>query len=120
MNVTNMPLLKNDQLSGVDIFCLGRQVRRGEPQEVLVRAQPKATIPRHTHSVDAEMFIVAGDATIISDDPDLNGRHVGVGECVFFEREVAHGFQVGEHGLSFVSRNGGIVDESGVWDMQMV
>jgi quercetin dioxygenase-like cupin family protein len=91
----------------------------GIAQRVLVRLDPHARIPLHTHSVDATMHIVEGYGELLSDD-ELNGRAVAIGDCVFFERNGAHGFRAGGKGLAFVSENDGIVDahSSEAWDLR--
>jgi quercetin dioxygenase-like cupin family protein len=63
------------------------------------------------------MFIVAGKARVLSAEQQLDGRMVSRGDAVFFEKNVAHGFEASEEGLVFVSRNGGIVDARGNWDL---
>jgi len=92
--------------------------RVGESQRVLVKLAPFRTIPLHTHSVDAAMFIVAGGGQILSEDV-FRGRAVSAGDRVLFERDAPHGFAAGAEGLTFVSDNGGIVDESAsdAWDL---
>ena len=112
-----MNVLRQANLPGVEVYPLGDSVQKGEPQEVLVVVEPQGVIPLHSHSVDAHMYVVAGDAELLSDDPELNGQHVKTGTCVFFERLVNHGFRAGKMGLRFLSRNGGIVDSRGAWDM---
>lgn len=106
-------------LPGVTVFPLG-QIGRGVSQEVLVQVAPGVTIPKHEHDVDAEMHIVFGSGRVISDDPATDGVDVSAGACVFFEKKKGHGFHAGPGGLSFVSKNGGIVDETGNWDMKFV
>jgi quercetin dioxygenase-like cupin family protein len=71
----------------------------------------------HSHTVDARMFVVDGEAELLSDDPQLNGQTVRTGTCVFFERHVNHGFRAGKRGLKFVSENGGIVSADQAWDI---
>jgi quercetin dioxygenase-like cupin family protein len=103
----------------VAVYPFGSDVlKRGVPQEVLVDVEPHHEIPLHAHTVDAEMFIVAGSGTVLSDDQALNGRRVTKGMAVMFEKNVLHGFRAGGEGLTFVSRNGGIVTApSEAWDM---
>lgn len=116
---TKMDALRHPDLDGVEVYPLGKDPHRGESQEVLVIVEPGRTIPLHSHEVDARMFVVAGDAELLSDDPQLNGQQVRTGTCVFFEKLMNHGFRAGKQGLRFLSRNGGIVDSSGAWDLKM-
>ena len=109
--------LRHPQLPGVVAYPVNGTVRKGEPQDVLVIVEPEGVIPLHSHNVDAHMFVTDGDAELLSDDPDLNGKLVETGTCVFFERLVNHGFRAGKKGLRFLSQNGGIVDPSGEWDL---
>ncbi|MEK7068899.1 MAG: hypothetical protein AAB947_00790 [Patescibacteria group bacterium] len=82
--------------------------------------EPGAVIPLHTHNVDARMMIASGSGEVLSDDPATNGRKVGPGDCVFFERLGKHGFRALRIGMSFFSENGGIVDEEddNNWDIE--
>ncbi|OGJ59141.1 hypothetical protein A2635_04235 [Candidatus Peribacteria bacterium RIFCSPHIGHO2_01_FULL_51_9] len=116
---TEMGALRHPELTGVEVYPLGENPQKGENQEVLVIVEPEGIIPLHSHEVDARMFVVAGDAQLLSDDPQLNGQQVRTGTCVFFEKLVNHGFKAGKQGLRFLSRNGGIVDSHGAWDIKM-
>jgi quercetin dioxygenase-like cupin family protein len=106
-------------LSGVLVYPLLGGANRGSEQEVLVVVEPLREIPLHTHEVDAKMFIVAGSGTVLSGDQRINRSEVRVGDLVFFEKRVSHGFVAGPEGLSFVSKNGGIVDANqDNWDIE--
>lgn len=116
--ITQMRKFTHSDLPGVVVFSLTPKPSFNEPQELLVELKGDGEIPLHSHSVDAEMYIVAGDATVLSDDGSLNGRNVKRGDVVHFERNIKHGFKASESGLVFVSRNGGIVDAgSNSWDI---
>ncbi len=117
--ISRMPEFRNPALPGVVVFGMTERIVAGEKQQVLVRLEPGATIPLHTHSVDATMTITAGRAIVLSSQAELQGRVVTVGDVVRFVADIPHGFQADETGLAFVSSNGGIVDEdSNSWDMQ--
>jgi quercetin dioxygenase-like cupin family protein len=106
-------------LPGVTIYAIGLKPQRGTPQEVLVQVSPDQTIPLHEHDSDARMYIVSGSGFVLSEDSQTNGRSVSIGDCVCFERNKMHGFQASAEGLSFVSTNGGIVDEAHHnWDIK--
>lgn len=110
--------LKHPGLPGVTVYPFSDAVGRGTPQEVLVEMTPNVTIPLHSHTVDAKMMIVNGEARVLSSDPELDGQIVRPGDIVFFERDVAHGFAAFDRGMAFVSRNGGIVaTDHNVWDI---
>lgn len=109
--------VQHERLSGVTIFPIAGGLEAGKPQRVLVRVAPDHEIPLHTHVVDAKMFVVAGTGRLLSPD-ELDGRPVGVGELILFEKDAPHGFRAGPDGLSFLSENGGIVDGGGNWDIQ--
>jgi quercetin dioxygenase-like cupin family protein len=119
--IARLRALTHDNLTGIAIYPLetGTQLSAGRPQEVLVEMAPHTTIPLHSHGVDAFMFIAGGSGTVLSDDEDLNGYYVERGHLVHFEAGVHHGFQAAGEGLIFVSKNGGIVAETGSgWDIQ--
>jgi quercetin dioxygenase-like cupin family protein len=117
-SVYRMEWMHNPALPGVAICRLSDHVRVGSPQRVLVRVEPQGQIPLHTHSVDAKMTILAGDGWIVSRDA-TDGRAVSPGVCVFYERDAPHGFRAGDAGLTFMSENGGIVDDDPEsWDME--
>lgn len=108
------------KLPGVSIYPVAETpLQKGESQQVLVVVEPDSVIPLHSHEVDASMFVVDGEAELLSDDPELDGQPVTTGTCVLFEKLVNHGFRVGSKGLKFLSTNGGIVDANGNWDMAM-
>lgn len=119
--ITQLPRRSHPSLPGIAVMALmaGESLKRGEPQHVLVEVPPDGEIPLHTHKVRARMFVVAGDAKVLSNDQSINGRMVGVGDVVDFEPDIGHGFQAGPNGMRFVSENGGIVGDDG-WDMQML
>lgn len=104
-------------LPGVRIFSLSGSLSKGHEQEILVCAEPNTEIELHTHSVDAHMIITGGAAVVLSGDPETHGAHVTPGSCVFFEKHVPHGFKVSDQGLTFISKNGGIVGNNGKWDI---
>lgn len=109
---------EHEGLVGVRIFPLTDGAQKGVPQEVLVDVSPGGLIPLHSHEVDATMIIVGGAGTVLSDDPQINGRSVEKCDVVFFEKRVMHGFRASDRGLLFISRNGGIVDEKPEqWDI---
>jgi quercetin dioxygenase-like cupin family protein len=115
--IKKMPRYAHDQLFGTSVLGFGGRASLGTPQEVVVVCEPYAVIQPHRHSVDAEMFVVAGEAEVLSSDIELNGKYVSCGDVVCFERDIDHGFKASAKGLVFISRNGGIVDEGGDWDM---
>jgi quercetin dioxygenase-like cupin family protein len=106
------------QLPGVSVFLVSGQAVRGRPQQVLVSIDPGAVIPLHQHDADASMFVLAGNARLITCD-QLNGKEVSIGDVVEFARLHNHGFEAGPVGMSFLSTNGGIVDADGNWDFTM-
>lgn len=117
--ISELSRLQHEDLEGVLVYLLTGPVASGSPQEVLVEVEPRMTIPLHKHSVSATMIIVGGSGVVLSGDHRLDGQKVERGKVVFFEREVLHGFRAGSDGLTFISRNGGIVAESGEeWDME--
>ena len=117
--ISSLKHLSHTSLPGVLVFPLDAEApERGKRQSVLVRAEAGVVIPLHTHDVDAEMIIVSGSAKVLSEDPNVAGQVVTPGTRVFFEARKPHGFEAGGAGLSFISVNGGIVDENGDWDLQ--
>ncbi len=117
--ISSLSALSHASLPGVLVFPLdGNMPKRGQEQSVLVQANSGAMIPLHTHDTDATMIIVSGSGRVLSEDPSANGREVEPGHCVFFEARKPHGFEAGPNGLRFISRNGGIVDGDGNWDLQ--
>ena len=108
----------HDSMPGITLLPLDGTVRRGVPQRVLVQMAPGAVIPLHVHDCDARMIIVAGQAKVISND-NTNDEPVTVGDVVLFEKGAPHGFVAGANGMSFVTENGGIVDDRGgrFWDV---
>lgn len=115
--ISHIEALSHFVLPDVKVFPLSESAMRGKPQEVLVYMAPEAIIPLHTHETDAQMIIVAGAGTVLSEDPVVNGTQVERGSCVFFEKLKPHGFKAGQTGLTFLSRNGGIVDAINEWDI---
>ncbi len=112
--------LSHPSLPGVLITKIGAEAAvRGKSQKELVEIEPNGLIPLHTHTVDAMMIIVAGNGwTCCTDGTD--GTPVSSGDCIFFEAEQLHGFRAGEEGLSFMTVNGGIVDENPAnWDIKI-
>jgi quercetin dioxygenase-like cupin family protein len=102
----------------VRIFPVSGPPKAGAEQTVLVEVEPRGSIPLHSHTVDAEMIIVAGNGWVCATDA-TNGRHVSPGYRVFYEADKPHGFRAGDDGLSFISVNGGIVDElADRWDFE--
>ena len=104
-------------LPGISIWPLPKG--SGDMEHTIVGIPPNGKIPLHTHTVDARMHIVHGSAQVLSDNED-NGRTVVPGDCVFFEKERAHGFQAGPKGMAFLSCNGGILQGDGSVDLQLV
>ena len=120
-DLKRLQVLKHDKMDDVRVFSISRELKRGVVQEVLVEVSPFGKIPLHTHTVDAEMIIVSGRGYVLSGDKSLDGVPVQVGEVVFFEKEIPHGFQASREGLTFISRNGGIVAESSQsWDIDFL
>ena len=118
--IEHLQSYQHDALPDVRVFPLSLPFSSSEPQEVLVEVGHGAQIPLHTHSVDARMVIVGGSGRVLSSQSELNGLPVGRGDVVFFEREVAHGFEAGPEGLVFLSQNGGIVDTHAKnWDIRL-
>ena len=109
-SVTKLQSLTHPSLPNVRIFPISGTLKAGAEQAVLVEVEPRGSIPLHSHTVDAEMVIVGGSGWVCSTDA-TNGRHVSPGYRVFYEKDKPHGFRAGNDGLSFVSINGGIVDE---------
>jgi quercetin dioxygenase-like cupin family protein len=117
-SITPSSPVTNPSLPGVRIFPLTGALKAGSPQTVLVEVEPRGSIPMHSHTVDATMMIVAGDGWVRSTD-STDGHPVGPGYRVFYEAQRPHGFFAGEHGLSFISINGGIVDDDPHrWDLK--
>lgn len=115
--IKRVTALTHPDLPGVAVYPM-TEARVGTSQQVLVAMQAGVEIPLHAHDVDADMFAVAGDATVISDNPEMNEKKVGPGHIVKFERKSLHGFRAGVNGFAFVSTNGGIVDQHpGAWDI---
>jgi len=117
-SVSKLNPITNPSLPGVRIFPMSGAPKKGVAQSVLVEVEPRGSVPLHSHTVDAEMIIVAGNGWVCSTDA-TNGRHVSPGYRVFYEKDKPHGFRAGDAGLSFISINGGIVDENGHWDLEM-
>jgi quercetin dioxygenase-like cupin family protein len=116
--IINATLLKHEKLPNVTVYSWGEAPQVGVEQEVLVEIASGAAIPLHRHSVDARMTIVAGEGVVLSEDRSLQGRKVKKGDVVFFEADIAHGFEASTSGLTFVSKNGGIVDINAIqWDI---
>lgn len=113
--------LTHHGLPGVEVFPLSGPARAGVAQRVLVRMDAETTIPLHTHGSDARMTIVAGSARVLSVD-ETDGRLVGPGDVVLFERLAPHGFRAATEGMSFISDNDGIVDNrsDACWDLSLV
>jgi quercetin dioxygenase-like cupin family protein len=118
LSVSTLRSVTHPSLPGVRIFPVTDQLEAGSAQSVLVEVTPRGSIPLHSHSVDAEMIIVGGSGWVCSNDA-TDGRHVKPGYRVFYEADKPHGFIAGPEGLSFISINGGIVDEHPErWDYQ--
>lgn len=117
--VSRITPLFHSSLPGVRVFPIAGQgvPKRGVPQTVLVQVDPGVAIPKHKHGGDAYMTIVAGTAKVVSEDA-ANGQEVGPGFCVFYAKQKLHGFVAGLAGFSFITKNEGIVDADGNWDMQ--
>lgn len=120
MNViTSMKKCTHPDMPGVAIYAW-ENIQAGKPQEVV-----HSIIPPHKHSVDAHMIIVSGEAELLFDedqlrkhDLTLNKRIVSTGDRVYFKAQMTHGFKASEKGLTFLSINGGIVDENpDKWEM---
>jgi len=117
-SVSTISSVVNPSLPGVRIIPVSGPLKAGAPQTVLVEVEPDGSVPLHSHTVDAEMIIVAGSGWVCSTDL-TNGRYVSPGYLVFFEADKPHGFLAGSEGLSFISVNGGIVDEdTDHWDFE--
>ncbi|MBT6761849.1 hypothetical protein HOA92_02315 [archaeon] len=118
--IRNLETITHQGLAGVVI----RPMQSYDPkveigQDILVTVEANGIIPLHTHQCEARMYIVAGNAEVLSTDSKLHGKYVDPGVEVYFEANVAHGFAAGKNGLTFVSRNGGIVDKvQENWDIK--
>ena len=116
--LTSVAPLVHSRLMGTRVYPLDPDLKAGTPQEVLVDLPPGAELPMHKHGVDAAMFIVGGSGVVLSDDREIDGRSVSIGDVIRFEREIMHGFRASDAGLTFLSRNGGIVaDEQSQWEI---
>jgi quercetin dioxygenase-like cupin family protein len=116
--IHTLPMVYHSGLPGVSVLPLSGRARAGQPQEVLVVVEPNARIPLHRHTTHATMVIVAGSAEVLSESRELDGVPVERGSVVEFEADVAHGFQASACGLTFISKNGGIVDaDEKHWDI---
>ena len=111
--ITKLQQVAPKQLPGTTISYLQAE---GGKELALVSIEPNGTIPLHSHGVDAEMAIVAGSARVLSDDSD-NDKEVHPGDCVLFEKNRMHGFTAGPDGLTFISRNDGIRQPDGTFDL---
>ena len=118
--ITQSQTYTHPELPGVTVFPMGEEkLQADRPQQILIAVAPGVRIPLHRHNYDAAMFVVAGKATVLAEDPKVNGTEVGVGARVFFQKEKDHGFQAGAEGMSFISTNGGIVDaDPASWNLQ--
>lgn len=116
MTISRTTPITHPKLPGVTVYPVSGSPKIGHQQQVLVIVEPGVQIPLHTHEVDAEMFIISGSAKVLSKD-GTNGMEVTTGSKVFFVKEKHHGFEAGPNGFSFISTNGGIVDQAG-WDIQ--
>ncbi len=118
--ITQSQAYNHPDLPGVAVMPLGEEkLQAGKSQQVLVTVAPGVVIPLHRHNYDAAMFVVAGKATVLAEDPDINGVEVRVGSRVFFQKDKDHGFRAGLDGMSFISTNGGIVDaDPANWSLQ--
>jgi len=117
-SVSTLSSVRHPSLPAVTIFPVSGPLQAGSPQTVLVQVDPLGLVPLHSHTVDAEMYIVAGKGWVCSTDA-TDGRAVAPGCRVFFEADQLHGFRAGQEGLSFISVNGGIVDEhADHWDYE--
>ena len=103
-----------DQLPGSAISHVMTEADKLSEVSV-IEMKAGSTIKPHTHKVDAYMFILNGTATVLSDDEN-NGRAVAKGDCVFFKALKPHGFRAGKEGMSFLSINGGILQQDGSLD----
>lgn len=117
-HIKSVAAITHPSLPGIRIFPLDGTPRVGERQDVLVDVAADASIAMHTHECEAIMFIVAGSARVRSENPDLDGQQVSVGDVVHFEAHRAHGFESVGEAFRFISRNGGIVDSNPErWDI---
>ena len=116
MNITRVSALEQAGLPGVLVYPVSGKPSRGKVQEVLVSVPAHGLIPLHEHSVDADMLITSGKATVLQAEGD--GPEVGIGAQVRFIANVPHGFRAGDSGFSFISKNGGIVDQTRPWDIK--
>jgi|SRR6185369_7175791 len=115
--IKTLPLVQPSELPGVSIHYLPDHA--GALEKALVSAGPGIVIPLHVHEVDAHMYIAAGSGRVLSANED-NGREVKLGDCVFFASGLAHGFEAGPGGLTFLSFNGGILQPDGGLDLAFV
>lgn len=124
--VSDMQSFSHPALPDVTIYAW-EDVRNGQPQEILVDVAPGGTVPMHTHTVDAKMIIVAGEADVLFDPRELdangqvlNRETVHQGDIVYFHAGMQHGFRASSQGLKFISVNGGIIDkEPNTWDISV-
>lgn len=122
--VTSMKKCTHPDMPGITVFAW-EDIQSSRPQEVVVKVEPGATIPPHKHSVDAHMIIVGGEAEVLFDDDQLrehgmtlSKRIVSSGDVACFKAHMTHGFKASSKGLTFLSINGGIVDENpDKWDI---
>ena len=73
--VSEMQRFTHPAMPDVTIFAWD-DIHSNEPQEILVDVSPDGEVPPHTHSVDARMIIVAGEAEVLFDEEQLarNGQ----------------------------------------------
>ncbi len=112
--ITQLPVVRPENLPGVSLRYLEEKMAE---ENVFVHVVPNGVIPLHRHKVKANMYIVAGGGRVLSTNEN-NGRSVGPGDCVLFEKDLPHGFEAGPNGLIFLSCNGRIRQADGSLDLQ--
>jgi quercetin dioxygenase-like cupin family protein len=117
MQVGRLGQIVAGNLPGISLQPIGHEPQVGKPQILLVRIAPGGHLPLHRHTCAATMTITEGGGTLLSSDPETNGRVVETGICIHCEPGDLHGFKAGSSGLAFISQNDGIVGHE-PWDFQ--
>ena len=127
MNViSDMQRFSHPTIPDITVYAW-EDIRSGKPQDILVDVAPDGVVPLHAHTVDAKMIIVSGEASVLFDQDQLHDRGqvlnretVHQGDIVHFHAGMRHGFRASSQGLTFLSINGGIVDQDpDAWDLSV-
>jgi len=104
---------------GIRIFPHGPN-KAGALQDILVEIDPGGAIPLNIHTVDTEIFIVAGNGWVCSAD-ELNRKSLSTGNRVLFQPgDPQQLLLAGNEGLSFISINGYLVSSvSEQWEFEL-